>query len=473
MKICFLARPSFDVFSSELYKGLKKIDSEISGVFITTNAVESQNVRSYMSKNNDVEIYETSVYLKKHWNEFSLDKLKFYEKEYDCKPIWEYIYTDRFLINREYEYVVKITAGLFSFYEHVFEETKPDFYYSECIATLQCYIGYIVGRSKGVKYVAQMCARGNLDSTYHYFVHDPYQLNSELDNNYLSIDYSDEEKERAERYLMDFENKDSKPPAMQFVKTKPKIDKEYIFSPIRYIKGRIDPLKNDPYSYMYFRSYERSLNPIVFYHRYQKLKKYFKDPDYSQKYIFFPLHYQPEGSTCVCAKKYEKQLFFIDGWAKSLPADTVLYVKEHYTLLVHKELSFYKELRKYPNVVLINPWVNSRKLIENAVAVTTLTGTAGYEAMLLRKPVFIGGNSVYWNAPGVVNIKDVYGNYLELISNWKKPERDETIKYICALFRSFHKGNAYCQNYPELIKDNIDLMADSLYKKLKDLYSDV
>ena len=166
-----------------------------------------------------------------------------------------------------------------------------------------------------------------------------------------------------------------------------------------------------------------------------------------------------------------KQLVFIDAWAKSLPADTVLYVKEHYTLLVHKELNFYRELRKYPNVVLINPWVNSRKLIENAEVVTTLTGTAGYEAMLLRKPVFIGGNAVYWNAPGVVNLKDVYGNYLEKINSWKKPERDETIKYICALFRSFHKGNAYCQNYPELIKDNIDLMADSLYEKLKDLYS--
>ena len=272
--------------------------------------------------------------------------------------------------------------------------------------------------------------------------------------------------------MTDFEKKDSKPPAMQFVKTKPRVDKDYILSPFRYIKGRIDPLKNDPYSYMYYKSYERALNPIVFYHRYQKLKKYFKEPDYSQKYVFFPLHYQPEGSTCVCAKKYEKQLIFIDAWAKSLPADTVLYVKEHYTLLVHKELSFYKELKKYPNVVLINPWVNSRKLIENAEVVTTLTGTAGYEAMLLRKPVIIGGNAVYWNAPGVVNIKDVYGNYLETINGWKKPEREEIIKYLCALFRSFHKGNAYCQNYPELIKDNIDLMVDSLYEKLKNLYSD-
>ena len=87
-------------------------------------------------------------------------------------------------------------------------------------------------------------------------------------------------------------------------------------------------------------------------------------------------------------KKYEKQLFFIDSWAKSLPADTVLYVKEHYAFLGNRDPHFYEELKQYPNVVIVDPWESSRKLIENAVAVTTLTGTAGWEAMLLRKPVW-------------------------------------------------------------------------------------
>lgn len=86
--------------------------------------------------------------------------------------------------------------------------------------------------------------------------------------------------------------------------------------------------------------------------------------DYSKKYVYYPLHYEPEASTLVCAVKYEKQLFFIDSWAKSLPADTVLYVKEHYAVLGHRELTLYKELKKYPNVVMIDPWESSRKLIK-------------------------------------------------------------------------------------------------------------
>ena len=472
MKICFLARPSFDVYSTELYKGLKQKDDIIEGVFITTNPDESASVKERLSGFDKYELYETSSFLKENWEKFNLNLLVEYEKKYDCAPIWHYIYSDRFLINREYEYVVKITAGIFAFYEYIFEKTEPDFYYSECIATLQCYAGYLIGKKKGIQYITQMCARGSLDSTFHYFVLDPFQYNADFRNDYLTIDFSDEEMRRADNYLTEFESKDMTPPAMKLVKTKPQIDKNYVLAPLKYIKGRFDPKLNDPYSYMYYKSYTDQLKPIIFYSRYRKLKRYFALPDYNRKYVFYPLHFQPEASTCVCAEKYEKQLFYIDSWAKSLPADTVLYVKEHYTLLGHKELTFYKELQKYPNVFLIDPWESARKLILNSVAVTTLTGTAGLEAMLLRKPVFLGGNSVYENAPGVMRVQDIYQQYLPLINEYKQPTRDDVIKYLCECFRTYHEGNIYCQNYHHLLDGNIDKIVDSLYTKLLQLMSE-
>lgn len=470
MKICFLARPSFDVYSSELYKGLKKEDASIKGTFITTNKSESNKVRKLLEGMEDVALYETSTYLREHWDEFDLHSLAQYEDKYSCAPIWEYIYTDRFLINREYDYVIKMAAGLFSFFEYVYEKEAPDFYYSECIATLQCYTAYLVGRKKNVQYLTQMCARGSLDSTYHYFTMDPYQYNVELEKEYINQDYAKEELARAEKYLSEFENKNITPPAMKLVKTKPKIDKSFIYAPVKYLTTRFDPNNNDPFSYMYYKSYSNQLNPIRFYFRYQKLKKYFHKPDYKKKYVFYPLHFQPEASTCVCAEKYEKQLYYIDSWAKSLPADTVLFVKEHYTLLGHRELNFYKELQKYPNVFLIDPWVSARELIVNSVAVTTLTGTAGFEAMLLRKPVFLGGNSVYENAPGVIKVTDIYGSYLPSIKSWEQPSREDVIKYLCACFRSYYKGNIYCQNYHHLLDGNIDDIVCSLYQKLNELY---
>lgn len=469
MKICFLARPSFDVYSSELYKGLKKKDESVKGVFITTNKRESDTVRKILTGIENVELYETSTYLRAHWEEFDLSLLASYEAKYSCAPIWEYIYTDRFLINREYDYVIKIAAGLFSFFEYVYEKSQPDFYYSECIATLQCYIAYLVGNKKNVQYLTQMCVRGSLDSTYHYFIMDPYQYDAEFENDYINQKYTKDEIARAEDYLSEFENRDIVPPGMKLVRTKPKIDKNFISAPVRYLIKKFDPNCNDPFSYMYYKSYKDQLNPIIFYFRYQKLKKYFIKPDYKKKYIFFPLHFQPESSTCVCAEKYEKQLYYIDSWAKSLPADTVLYVKEHYALLGHKKLNFYKELQKFPNVFLIDPWISARELIINSVAVTTLTGTAGFEAMLLRKAVFLGGNTVYENAPGVIKVTDIYNNYCSLMKSWDQPSREEVIKYLCACFRNYHKGNAYCQNYHSLLEENIDDIVYSLYQKLNEL----
>ena len=118
MKICFLARPSFDYYSPELFNRLKQKDSKISGVFITTNKNETNRVQNRINENEDYSIFETATYLREHWNEFNNDQLTYYEKKYECAPIWKYIYTDRFLIYRDYEYCIKITAGLFSFFAH-------------------------------------------------------------------------------------------------------------------------------------------------------------------------------------------------------------------------------------------------------------------------------------------------------------------------------------------------------------------
>lgn len=464
MNICFLARPSFDKYSVAILKNLReKYDSGIGGFFITSNGSESQ----YVKENIDgITICETSAFLKKNWNKFSKNHLVEFEKKYNCSPVWKYIYTDRFLVNRDYNYVVKVTVGLFFFFEEIFSNNKIDFYYSETIATLQCFIAYLVGKKYGVKYIAQMCARGSLDSTYHYFVKEEYQYNSKFNINYKDIKYSKEEWHFADSILKEFEERDCPPPAMQMVRTKPKIDKQFLLAPIKYIRGRLDKELNDPYSYMYYKGYKDSLNPIVFYLHYHKCRKYYKEADFNEKYVYFPLHYQPEASTCVCAQKYEKQLYFIDSWAKSLPADTVLYVKEHYALLGHRDPHFYVDLQKYPNIKLINPWESSRKLIEKSVAVTTLTGTAGLEAMLLRKPVFICGNSVYENAPGVIKQDDIFGNYVDKLIEWKQPVRDEIVKYLCACIRTYSKGNAYAQNFYNLIDSNIDDICNSLYSEM-------
>ena len=267
---------------------------------------------------------------------------------------------------------------------------------------------------------------------------------------------------QVDEFLTEFETKEVTPSAMSMVQKKPKFKLSFFVLPLIYLRSRFSKYNNDEMSYMYYKSYENVLNPLRFFLNYQKSKKYYKEPSLSKKYVYYPLHYQPEATTCVCAEKYEKQLFFIDSLAKSLPADTLLYVKEHYAVLGHRDPHFYVDMQKYPNVVIVSPWVSSRSLIDNSVAVATLTGTAGFEAMLLRKPVLLAGDMVFDNAPGIIKVNDIYDNYLKYLNDWKQPSREEVIKYLCASMRSYRKGNIYAQNRHWLLKDNIDDICNSL-----------
>lgn len=466
MKICFLARPSYDRYSVVILKKLRKrYNNNIEGYFITSNKKETK----YISENiNNVTIYETSKFLQENWNEFTENRLIEYEIKYDCAPIWGYILTDRFLMGKDYDYVVKITVGLFSFFEEVYKN-HIDIYYSEAIATLQCYISYLVGKKYGTKYISQAQVRGSLDSEYHYFIDNPFQYDMNFNKNYKEINYSEEEKLNAEIYLKEFEEKYFLPPGQVQLRTKPKLKLKYLLLPIKRVIKSFDSLLNDKYSYMYYKSYKEITNPIKYYFNYQIAKKYYKKANYDEKYVYFPLHFQPEATTLVCAPKYENQLFFIDSLAKSLPAGTKFYVKEHYALLGNRDLKFYDDLKKFPNVILIDPWENSRKLIENAEAVVTLTGTAGYESMLLRKPTIIGGNTLFEDAPGVIKVEDIYNKYIDIMSKWKQPERKDIIQFLCASFRGYRKGNTYSQSFYNLIDDNIDDICESLYNQIIEL----
>lgn len=464
MNFCFLSRPSLDVFSPKLFlEIMENYDKNAKGVFVVTDTKESNKVKSIIP---DAITCETAAFLREKWNELSFDLFCEYEKKYDCKPLWKYIYTDRFLINRNYDYVIKVTAGLFKFFEQLYKEHEINIYYSETIATLHCYIAYLVGRKMGVHYYGQTGAR-SLDGTHHYTFDDPFMSNIDIDGDYLNTIYTEEEYDNANRLLKQAEEKEIIPAYMIANGAKPRLRFKYLLLPfIRLIK-RFDKRLNDPCSYMYFQSYRNITNPIKFYFRYQCYKKYYHKADYTKKFVYFPLHYQPEASTCVCAQKYEKQLYFIDSWAKSLPADTLLYVKEHYAILGHRDPMFYKQLKLYPNVVLIDPYESSFELSKKAVAVTTLTGTAGWEAMLLRKPVFIGGNIYYETAPGIIKVTDIYDKYCELMEAWVQPSRDDVVKYLCAYLRAVRPGISYGRaNGVSDTDENVRLMAKSLMEAI-------
>lgn len=143
------------------------------------------------------------------------------------------------------------------------------------------------------------------------------------------------------------------------------------------------------------------------------LKRYYKSlsviPDLKKKYIYFPLHFQPEcTSNPQGGGVYYQQMIPVRLVAENLPKDVFIYVKEHPSQFYGsgaREVGLYDELRTLPNVILVDPDTDTYQLIENSLAVATLIGTAGWEGLFCGKPFIMFGYWVTQHMPGVFHVR--------------------------------------------------------------------
>lgn len=157
----------------------------------------------------------------------------------------------------------------------------------------------------------------------------------------------------------------------------------------------------------------------------------------SLKYIYFPLHVDPEASTMVLSHMHTDQISVIEALSKSLPGDTVLVVKEHHPMLGKRPNNFYETIKKIPRVKLINPSYDSLTLIVKSEAVATITGTASFEAILLKKKTLIIGtppalmiNEGFIHEPSLSNLPVALAKLNEVM-----PAKDESlIKFLASIF---------------------------------------
>lgn len=104
--------------------------------------------------------------------------------------------------------------------------------------------------------------------------------------------------------------------------------------------------------------------------------------DLSQKYIYYPMHFQPECTSNPQGGIYYKQSIPIRLLAESLPENSYIYVKEHPAQIYGaREKEDYDELLSIPNVVLVDRFTDTYELIKHSQAVASLAGTAGWEGI--------------------------------------------------------------------------------------------
>lgn len=149
----------------------------------------------------------------------------------------------------------------------------------------------------------------------------------------------------------------------------------------------------------------------------KKLRNHYEslsqDAVHDRKYIYLPLHLQPERATNPTGGVYSNQYIVANLLSEYIPDDWQIYIKEHPLQFTPSNLGEqgrspydYDDFNNLDNVDLIDINASQTKLIDNATAVATVTGTAGWEALNRGVPAIVFGNASYQLCTGVYRVKN-------------------------------------------------------------------
>lgn len=150
---------------------------------------------------------------------------------------------------------------------------------------------------------------------------------------------------------------------------------------------------------------------------YQKLVS---QVDPNKKFIYVPLHRQPEGSTSPMGGVFTDQILMLEILSASLPPGWVIYVKENifqWSKGWHESnfpeynnaryRGYYQKIARLKGVHIVPADTDSNYLTDNASAMGIVSGRAGLEALLRGKPVLVFGYAWYTHAPGAFRVNNV------------------------------------------------------------------
>lgn len=134
--------------------------------------------------------------------------------------------------------------------------------------------------------------------------------------------------------------------------------------------------------------------------------------DISKKYIYLSLSGQPERTSNPQGDEFSYQILMANILANAIPDDWVLYIKEHPNQFhpkmyvnLYRNAEYYSLLAQHPKIKLIPTNADPFEMLDNSMAVATISGTTGLEAIIRGKHVLIFGHPWYVEAPGVMRVK--------------------------------------------------------------------
>lgn len=198
-------------------------------------------------------------------------------------------------------------------------------------------------------------------------------------------------------------------------------------------------LDNIDYWQMAQRPAANKLRNLIAYRRHIRFDPF----EHEQRYYFYPLHLEPEAVVLYHAHGlYANQIKLVQNIAAQLPPDTYLYVKDHPHDQGYRAAADYAALQAIPNIRLLDAGISGKEITAHSEGVITLTGSAGFEALLLGKRVFTFGKTFYSAAPGVTYLRHVRDLREALYQAETRPFlADEALHpWLTAYFTALHPG---------------------------------
>ena len=171
------------------------------------------------------------------------------------------------------------------------------------------------------------------------------------------------------------------------------------------------------------------------------------------EFCFFPLQSEPEVSLQVLGRPYHKnQIELLRNLAASLPAGMKLLVKEHPRSMGLRPYNYYKALFEIPNLYLADVHAPSIPMVNASKFVGIISGTIGFEAVMMGKPVLILGHPKYEAIPGkmtrkCLNLFEMPQAIRTLLDEYEY-SRDNIVTFISALI----EGSVDIDLYSNLLK---------------------
>lgn len=401
------------------------------------------------------------------------------EEEYGKPHLWPYVWADKGIMGQhskyslsfpgpsmEHEEILKRLQVCFREISRAIDEKKPDCIIFETIGGLEMDILHELAERRGIKILHPSFPRIKnttlfIDNSLNEFT-EAYQIFDSIRQGL----YKSSCATQAKKVLLEFREAPSR--HRYFIPNSKTPLLKRIARNILYFwrAARGSSKHNDFLNYLKKRL-------IMLHRKTRGFGGIFEETKDGEDFAYFPLHQEPELATLLYAPFFTNQIALIQNISKSLPVNFKLYVKEQPEMLYHRPLSYYKELKKLPNIRLISHKTDSILLIKKAKLVLTITGTAGWEAAMLSKPVITFGQVFYNKLSSVKYSPKPEDLPLVIKESLEAPaiSDEEVVDFLSAIFEksiNFDYMYIWEASLKELAEyEQLEGFVDALAKKLK------